>query len=94
MHVLQGAFLVNATVDATGSVSDVRLLAEAGGPCVFLSPWNRDDTDSKTTAPKVTCDGTDVVVKPASGPNSERQQAAENWFQYDTNPGDVCTISQ
>ena len=92
MYALQGAFVVNATVDATGSVSDVRLLAEVGGPCVFLSPWSRDDRDSKTTAPKATCDGVAVAVHRALGPSSERQQAKENWYQFDTKPGEVCTI--
>eukprot|EP01043_Picozoa_sp_COSAG02_P083606 COSAG02_NODE_21592_length_782_cov_0.891654_1_plen_95_part_00 len=94
MHVLQGAFIVNATVDATGSVSDVRLLAEAGGPCVFLDPWQHDDTGSKIIAPTVTCDGVAVAVKPSLGPTSKKQQAVENWFQFDTTPGDICTISR
>ncbi len=102
MRVLQGAFIVNATLDATGSVSDVRLLAEAGGPCVFLDPWQHDDAGSKIVAPKVTCDGVAMVVLPSLGPLSkqqqqqqqQQQQATENWFQFDTKPGDVCTISR
>lgn len=34
-----GAFLVSASVDATGTVSGVTVVSEAGQPCVILSPW-------------------------------------------------------
>merc|ERR1711964_527776 len=35
-----GGFLVSASVEIGGLVSDIRVLSEAGLSCVFLSPWD------------------------------------------------------
>ena len=72
------------------------MLAETGGRCVFLSPWAYHVAESNSTIPKVSCDGVSVVVVPSLGPNSanDTQRQAEKWFQFYTEAGDVCTISQ
>mgnify|MGYP006950558862 CR=1 FL=1 len=93
MNVLQGAFVVNASVDATGNVANVRMLAEVGGRCVFLCPWVGERTDTYAGTPTASCGGVAVPVTPASAPSLEQQQqVGEKWFQFDTKPGDVCTI--
>eukprot|EP01046_Picozoa_sp_COSAG06_P037526 COSAG06_NODE_4244_length_4437_cov_3.925772_1_plen_147_part_00 len=118
----QGAFIVNGSIDATGLVSGVRLLAEAGGRCVFLNPWElppaSDESQAAVAAvaaaavPKVICGGVAVAVTSAQGPGSESAKAVGEeetedeeeeeeeeeegqqggWFQFETKPGDVCTI--
>ena len=87
---------MNASIDQAGAVSGVRLLAEAGGRCVFLSPWPYSVTEGNSNIPKVSCDGGSIVVTASMGPNSAngRHQQDEKWFQFNTKAGDVCTISQ
>ena len=87
---------MNASIDQAGAVSDVRLLAEAGGRCVFLSPWTSSVTEGNSNTPKVSCDGGSTAVTPSMGPNSAngRPRQDEKWFQFNTKAGDVCTISQ
>ena len=50
-----GAFLVSASADASGTVSEVSLASEVGGDVVFASPWGGGAT------PKVT-DGSGNAV--------------------------------
>ena len=82
-----GAFIVNASIDATGLVSDVRMLAEAGGKCVFLSPWGSEGGSAAdvVAVPKVTCNGAAVPVAAAKGAGQ---------YQFETKPGDMCTIAK
>ena len=42
-----GAFVVSAAIDEAGSVSGVRLTAEAGGECTILDPWRGTHTNNK-----------------------------------------------
>jgi hypothetical protein len=79
----QGAFIVNGSIDATGLVSGVRLLAEAGGRCTFLNPWvellpasNESQAAAVAAVPKVICEGVAVAVTSAPGPGSDREKAA------------------
>ena len=101
---------MNGSIDATGLVSGVRLLAEAGGRCTFLNPWvellpasNESQAAAVAAVPKVICGGVAVAVTSAPGPGSESEKAAVGeeeteeeglggWFQFETKPGDVCTI--
>jgi len=107
---------VNGSIDTTGLVSGVRLLAEAGGRCTFLNPWvellpasNESQAAAVAAVPKVICGGVAVAVTSAPGPGSESEKAAVGeeeeeeeeeteeeelggWFQFETKPGDVCTI--
>lgn len=74
-----GAFIVSASVDATGTVSGVSLVAEAGGRCVFLNPW----AGTAATAPTVRCAGAAVPLDTVAGGK----------FAFETRPGQPCTIA-
>ena len=54
-----GAFVVSGSIDASGTVGDVTLVAEAGGKCTFLNPW--------ANAPSVQCGGLAARVEALAG---------------------------
>jgi hypothetical protein len=73
-----GAFLVSASVDASGTVSEVSLASEVGGDVVFASPWGGGAT------PKVTDGSGNAVPVTAVSPGV---------FSFATNGGASYVIN-
>lgn len=75
-----GAFVVDASVDAEGTVGNITVRSETLGACIFVTPW--------IGRPRaVDADGTPVQLTPIQTPESDSQ-----WYSFGTAVGGVYTL--